>query len=140
LSLVDFNAPDFEQFPRFQQALEHAFVADLEPGDAIYIPILWWHHVRALGGVNVLVNYWEGGSINGTTKPTPADTILMAMLSIRDLPMEQKNTWKALFDYYIFSDQIEKYEHIPEHARGILAPLNEPSKAGIKKWLKGQLK
>ena len=139
-SLVDFNQPDFTQFPKFHDALENAFVAELEPGDAIYIPTLWWHHVRAQGGVNVLVNYWEGGSINGTTKPVPADTILMAMLTIRDLPLVEKHTWKALFDYYIFSDQHEKYEHIPEQIRGILAPLDESTKKGIKKWIKTQLK
>jgi hypothetical protein len=140
LSLVDFNEPDFEKHPKFHQALDNALVAELEPGDAIYIPIHWWHHVRALGGVNVLVNYWEGGSINRTTKPVPADTLLMAMLSIRDLPLVQKNNWKTLFDYYIFSDQQEKYEHIPEEVRGILEPLSEQSRKGIKKWLKRQLK
>jgi hypothetical protein len=140
LSLVDFDEPDFEKYPKFHQALDNALVAELEPGDAIYIPILWWHHVRAKGGVNVLVNYWEGGSINGTTKPVPADTILMAMLSIRDLPLVQKNTWKALFDYFIFSDQHEKYEHIPKEIRGILEPLDEQTKKGVKKWLIGQLK
>ena len=140
LSLVDFNEPDFDKYPKFHQALDNALVAELEPGDAIYIPILWWHHVRAKGGVNVLVNYWEGGSINGTTKPVPADTILMAMLSIRDLPLVQKNTWKALFDYFIFSDQHEKYEHIPKEIRGILEPLDEQTKKGVKKWLIGQLK
>jgi hypothetical protein len=140
LSLVDFNEPDFEKYPKFHQALDNALVAELEPGDAIYIPILWWHHVRAKGGVNVLVNYWEGGSINGKIKPVPADTILMAMLSIRDLPLVQKNTWKALFDYFIFSDQHQKYEHIPKEIRGILEPLDEQTKKGVKKWLIGQLK
>jgi hypothetical protein len=140
LSLVDFNEPDFEKYPKFHQALDNALVAELEPGDAIYIPILWWHHVWAKGGVNVLVNYWEGGSINGKTKPVPADTILMAMLSIRDLPLVQKNTWKALFDYFIFSDQHQKYEHIPKEIRGILEPLDEQTKKGVKKWLIGQLK
>lgn len=140
LSLVDFDQPDFDKHPKFQQALENAMVAELQPGDAIYIPILWWHHVKSLGGVNVLVNYWEGGSINGTTKPVPADTILMAMLSIRDLPLEQKKTWKALFDYYIFSDQQQKYDHIPAHVRGILEPLNDQARRGIKNYLKKQLK
>ncbi|WP_299073185.1 cupin-like domain-containing protein [uncultured Paraglaciecola sp.] len=140
VSLVDFDQPDFDNFPKFQQALENAVVAELEPGDAIYIPTLWWHHVRALGGVNMLVNYWEGGSINSTTKPMPSDSILMAMLTIRDLPLEQKNTWKALFDYYIFSDQHQKYDHIPQQARSILEPLNEHARKAIKKWLKKQLK
>jgi hypothetical protein len=58
ISLVDFHRPDFARFPRFAQALEHARVADLEPGDALYIPTLWWHHVESLGVFNVLVNYW----------------------------------------------------------------------------------
>ena len=33
-------------------------VADLEPGDAIYIPTLWWHHVRSHSPLNILLNYW----------------------------------------------------------------------------------
>lgn len=140
LSLVDFNEPDFHKYPKFHQALDNALVAELEPGDAIYIPTLWWHHVQAKGGVNVLVNYWEGGSINASQKPVPADNLLMAMLSIRDLPVEQKTAWKALFDYYIFSDQSDKYEHIPKEVRGILAPLNETTTKALKKWLIGQLK
>ncbi len=140
LSLVDFNTPDFDKYPKFHEALDNALVAELEPGDAIYIPTLWWHHVEAKGGVNVLVNYWEGGSINGSQKPAPSDNLLMAMLSIRDLPLEQKNAWKALFDYYIFSDQTEKYEHIPKHIRGVLDPLNESTKKSLKKWLISRLK
>lgn len=140
LSLVDFNKPDFNKFPKFEQALEHALVAELEPGDAIYIPSLWWHHVQALGGVNVLVNYWEGGAINGDKKPVPADTLLMAMLSIRELPLAQREAWKAFFDYYIFSDQRDKNNHIPENAKGLLNPMNDVTKRALKKWLIGQLK
>ena len=34
ISLVDFHAPDFERYPRFREALRHAQVAELEPGDA----------------------------------------------------------------------------------------------------------
>jgi hypothetical protein len=58
ISLVDFANPDHTRFPRFRRALEHAFVVELGPGDAIYIPIQWWHHVVSLDVCNVLVNYW----------------------------------------------------------------------------------
>lgn len=58
ISLVDFAQPDFARFPRFRAALEHALVAELAAGDAIYIPTRWWHHVVSLDVCNVLVNYW----------------------------------------------------------------------------------
>ncbi|WP_342776846.1 cupin-like domain-containing protein [Hankyongella ginsenosidimutans] len=34
--------------PRFAQALEQAQVAELEPGDVLFYPALWWHNVEAL--------------------------------------------------------------------------------------------
>ena len=58
ISLVDFAKPDLERFPRFAQAMEHAQVVELEPGDAVFIPSMWWHHVESLTPFNVLVNYW----------------------------------------------------------------------------------
>lgn len=69
ISLVDFKAPDFDRFPRFRDALAVAEIADLAPGDAIYIPTLWWHHVESQDALNILVNYWWGGSAKpaGTT-------------------------------------------------------------------------
>ena len=43
--------------PRFAEALAAAQVAELEPGDALIYPALWWHHVEALSDFNVMVNY-----------------------------------------------------------------------------------
>jgi hypothetical protein len=140
VSLVDFSDPDLDKYPKFSQAMDHAIVAELEVGDAIYIPPLWWHHVQASGGVNMLVNYWQGGTIAGGDKPFPADCILMAMMSIKDLPQTEKKAWKAFFDYYIFSEQKEKYDHIPAHVQGLLAKLNKEQRLSISSWLISQLK
>ncbi|HEX8601030.1 MAG TPA: cupin-like domain-containing protein [Pseudoduganella sp.] len=77
ISLVSFRAPDFKRFPRFRQALEHAIVAELEPGDALYIPSLWWHHVESVGVLNAMVNYWwTAPAANGLTK---ADVLAQAL-------------------------------------------------------------
>lgn len=58
VSMVHVTAPDFDHFPLFAQALESAQEAELSPGDAIFIPRDWFHHVEALERFNVLVNYW----------------------------------------------------------------------------------
>src|SRR5438309_1966289 len=58
ISLVDLEAPDLEKHPRFAQALEAAQQAELAPGDAIYIPSLWWHAVASLDEVGTMINFW----------------------------------------------------------------------------------
>lgn len=62
ISMVHVTAPDFDRFPRYAKALEVAQVAELSPGDAIFIPRDWFHHVEALERFNVLVNYWWDAS------------------------------------------------------------------------------
>ena len=58
VSMVHVTAPDLDRFPLFAEALESAQQAELSPGDAIYIPRDWFHHVEALERFNMLVNYW----------------------------------------------------------------------------------
>jgi hypothetical protein len=58
VSMVHLTAPDFDRFPLFEKALPMAMEAELSPGDAIFIPMGWFHHVEALERFNVLVNYW----------------------------------------------------------------------------------
>ena len=43
---VDPEQPDFERFPLFERATAHECV--IEPGDVLFIPPDWWHHVRGL--------------------------------------------------------------------------------------------
>lgn len=58
ISMVHVTAPDLDRYPRFALALKSAQEAELSPGDAIFIPRDWYHHVEALERFNVLVNYW----------------------------------------------------------------------------------
>ena len=58
ISMVHVTAPDLQRYPRFVSALKIAQEAELSPGDAIFIPRDWYHHVEALDRFNVLVNYW----------------------------------------------------------------------------------
>ncbi len=123
ISVVDFSNPDFERFPKFREALKAALTYELEPGDAIFIPSMWWHHVESMSHFNLLVNYWWWSSPVSMGAPTTA--LLHAILSVRSLPKRQREAWKKLFDYYVFDADESVYEHIPEPGRGCLAPLDD---------------
>jgi hypothetical protein len=122
ISLVDFHAPDYGKFPRFAHALEHAQVAEMGPGDALFIPSTWWHHVEALDRFSVLVNYWWRQSPD--YMDTPMNALMHALMTVRDLPPAQREAWRALFDHYVFDAGEDTVAHIPPAARHALAPLD----------------
>jgi hypothetical protein len=67
VSMVQVTAPDLERYPRFADAMRVAQVVEMSPGDGLFIPRDWFHHVEALEPFNVLVNYWWDGSAGGQT-------------------------------------------------------------------------
>lgn len=121
ISLVDMLKPDFGKFPRYAEALEQAQSAVLGPGDAIFIPSMWWHHIEALDAFNVLINYWWQRTPE--FMDTPTNALMTAFLTMRGLPPEQRKAWQEVFRHYIFEADDETAEHIPEAARHTLAPL-----------------
>lgn len=122
ISLVDLHQPDFRKFPRFAAALEQAQVAELGPGDAIFIPSMWWHHIEALDNLNVLVNYWWRQS--PAYMDSPMNALMLAIMSVRDLPQEQRKAWQNLFRHYVFEVDEGTAGHIPPAARRVLGPLD----------------
>ena len=137
ISLVDFHAPDYEQFPRFREAVETAQMAVLDPGDAIIVPSMWWHHMEALAAFNVLVNYWWRNS--PAYMGPPLSVLQHALLGLRDLPAAQREQWRELFDFYVFNPAPENFAHIPETARGVLNPIDEQTARQIRKMLRDKL-
>lgn len=137
ISLVDFHAPDLERFPRFARAWGNARVAELEPGDALFIPSMWWHQVEATGRVNALINYWW------RTVPkwmgTPQDALSHAMMTLRDLPAAEKQIWRDIFEHYVFGNDETTIAHIPEAIRGILAPMDPDMARRVRAYLTGRL-
>jgi hypothetical protein len=137
ISLVDFTNPDFDRFPNFAEALESACTYELEPGDAIFVPSMWWHQVESLSSFNMLVNYWwcSTPAIMGA----PMDALMHAILSIREIPQPQRDIWKALFDHYVFSADESVYAHIPEPGRGCLAPMDKASAGKLRAEINAKL-
>lgn len=137
ISMVDFKNPDYERFPKFHDALAEARIAELEPGDALFIPSMWWHHVEALDRLNVLVNYWWRRTPDYMGPPIGA--MIHSIMTIRDLPPEQKRHWKAFFDHYVFENDEHTAGHLPLEGQGILAPMTDDLSRKIRTFLLNKL-
>lgn len=139
ISMVDFAQPDLQQFPRFSQALATAQSATLEPGDVLFIPAMWWHHVEAHTPFNVLISHWWRDTPAYLGRPNNA--LLMSILSLRSLPKAQRQAWKAIFEHYIFDHDDISQQHIPQQAQGMLSkPLTELQARQLRADLLNKLK
>ena len=123
VTMVDFRNPDLARYPRFRAAMEAAQVAELEPGDALFYPAMWWHQVEAFDTFNVMINYWW--STSPKFMGTPMNVLRHALLSLRDRPAREKEAWRHVFEYYVFGPPERARDHLPEHVRGELGPVDE---------------
>lgn len=137
ISVVDFRTPDFEKYPKYKEALASAQSAELEPGDAIFIPSMWWHQVEAQDKLNMLINYWWRQS--PAYMGPPIDALLHTMLTVRDLPAAQKEAWREMFNHYVFESPEEVAAHIPQHVRGSLSPVTDNLARRIRAYLLNRL-
>lgn len=137
ISMVDFRDPDFKKHPRFKDAMEAARIVEMNPGDALYLPPMWWHHVEALSPFNILVNYWWSNSPEYLD--TPMHALKHAMLSLRDRPANEKEAWRHVFEYYVFGPKDLPGEHLPAHAKGELGPMDDLTARKLRAYLLNRL-
>jgi len=137
VSMVDPYAPDLDRYPRFADAWANACFAELEPGDAIFIPSIWWHHVQALDPLNVLVNYWWAERAGSAAFVA----LVHAMLAVRDLPDVERVSWRGWFDHLVFDDAAPKAgDHLPPHACTVLDGPSTERDDRIRRFLIGALR
>lgn len=128
VSLTSLDNPDFDAHPRFEEALKHRMTVRLEPGDAIYMPPGWWHHVRAEAPLNMLVNYWWAGKNAQVQHPYAA--FMHSMLAFQTLTEAERNVWRNMFDYFVFQQHGEAMAHIEPPKRGLFGGVPPTHRAG----------
>ena len=135
-SMVDFHHPDYERYPKFRLAEQAAAVAELEPGDALYLPALWWHHVEAEGPLNLLANYWWMAENAGSV----FESVMLAMVDLRDQSENDKAAWKHYFDHFVFGPEaVNVSQHLPEKWQTVTGPKTPKRDDLVMGFIKGRL-
>jgi hypothetical protein len=125
------SAPlDDAKFPLFGEIRARALSAELGPGDAIYIPKLWWHQIESTASFNGLVNYWWDAFAGGPDAPYTG--LLLSMIAISERPARERQAWKAFFDHYVFRSNGHPLSHLPTEQHGMLGPLKPDNYAKIR--------
>ncbi|HET6846784.1 MAG TPA: cupin-like domain-containing protein [Anaerolineales bacterium] len=138
ISVVDLRQPDYTRFPKFRQALESAQEATLEPGDAIYIPILWWHGVESLEPLNILVNYWWNDAVSAHHKPILA--LMHCMVLMSGLPAVQREAWRTFFDHFAFQADGDPGAHLPSGLRDVMGDLSPADRDQVMAFIAERMK
>ena len=118
------------KFPLFDEIRDQALRAELEAGDALYLPKLWWHKVESLAPFNGLVNYWWDAFSAGPD--APYTSMLLAMIAISERPPAERQAWKAFFDHYVFRTNGHPLAHLSPEQHGLLGPLKPENYARIR--------
>jgi hypothetical protein len=121
VSLAASSPPDEARYPDFAAVRSQALTVELDPGDVLFLPKLWWHQVEATAPFNGLVNYWWDAFAAGPD--APYTSMLLAMIAIAERPAAERRAWKAWFDHYVFRDKGHPLAHLPPEQHGILGPL-----------------
>jgi len=139
VGLADGSEPGDPRYPAFEAVRDQALQVELAPGDALYLPKLWWHRVEATAPFNVLINYWWDGFAAGPDAPNTA--MMLAMIAIAERPAPERAAWKAFFDHYVFRPNGHPLAHLPEDKHGILGPLGAGNygriRASVMRLLRG---
>lgn len=138
VSLVDFESPDFERFPRFKQAWASGQQVEMEPGDALLIPSMWIHHVESLEPINLLINAWWRET--PAYMDSPLTALRLALMTLRDLPEQERRIWQHHFQHFVFEADHSTWAHIPAQARGLLGPVDDNISRQTRAQLLNQLK
>lgn len=87
-SMVDFDRPDYSKFPKFKEAKGVETI--LGPGEVLYIPVYWWHHIESLMrmGPTVTVNFWYKTSPTSTLYPLKDHQKVSIMRNIEKMLLE----------------------------------------------------
>jgi hypothetical protein len=112
------STPGDPNYPKFEAVRDQALIAELEPGDALYVPKLWWHQVEATEPLNMLVNYWWDAFSSGGDAPHTA--MMLAMATIAERPAAERAAWSAFFEHYVFRPNGHPLAHLPTEKHGIL--------------------
>ena len=56
-SRLDPESPDYEAFPKSADVLTQRQVCVLQPGEVLYIPRCYWHHVKSLS-LSASISFW----------------------------------------------------------------------------------
>lgn len=135
ISMVSLDEPELDRFPRYREALEAALVAELEPGDAIFIPYLWWHGVQSLSTFNILMNYWWNRDA-ASAGHSYVGFLQIAYAMFSGMAPEHRQAWRALYDHYVFQSGGDPMQALDEGHRNDPPRLGAPRLEKLRQMLR----
>ena len=115
VSMVPLHRPDLERHPRFHLAL----AADARRIELIGRRAV--HSLRLVASRGIADAIQRPGQllVDGpcARRVPPAESLLLGLLALRDMPAAERAVWRNLFDYYVFRTSGDPLAHLTPGVR-----------------------
>lgn len=103
-TLVQLLNYDRKKYPMFEQLFGDALITILRPGEILYIPPFWWHHVESFD-VNLSINIFSG-DVPANLPPLLLDAFMEALAIFSDTPPRLRVLYQQLYAAYAFGTDV----------------------------------
>jgi hypothetical protein len=92
-----------------------------------------YDNMEGINCVNFSINFWWCEPADFAAEPFGA--LVHSLLALRQLSPERRETWRMMFDHYVFQTSGDPVPHLPPDRRGMLGPLSPQQTLYLKKQL-----
>lgn len=115
LALFD---PDAPPDGANEAALERSLLVDLKPGDALFVPVYWWHSFVARERFGFVAHLWS--DLDARRMKGAMGAFWMGLLALRELPPAHRAHFERLFDHFVFEKNGPPMPHLAEAEQGLV--------------------
>lgn len=112
-------------------AVERSLEVELSPGDALFVPVYWWHSFVAQERFGFVAHLWS--DLDARRMKGAMGAFWQGMLALRELPPAHREHFERLFEHFVFERNGPPMPHLPAAEQGVVGVPDEQRRVELRR-------